>query len=280
MSYAAKHRPGYPWGYWLRGVERPYGLGYVDDDGGVWRSVREAFWYGRLRMPVVTNAFDRGFEKLFGVLTTIDRRSPRIDEMVVEMFEGDRAFYHFYLYWLISAGLLDPDHWDPSYPRLSDEGRAVLMMMAATRPQPFWAVAVGADTVAALELDHPVAADRERWFERTAAFAAGMQFRFRRDFVNGKWAIVLTGDDLGDAMPIVRTIWSHFFNDAEVRDRFHHWLCIRLDRWAAWGDIAHRQGADELTDRLLTLMAIELTGGDDVVQPPLSIVDDRGSVGP
>ena len=278
MSYETERDADKPWGYWLRGVSAGAVLStLVDEDGTCWASVREAFWCGSLKMPGRrSGVFDREVERLFGVLTAVDRRSPSQREMAVDMFEGDSDFYGFYMRWMQGAGLLDPavHIFDAT---LTAKGRAVLLMLAATRPHQLWAVAAGPDSVAALTSVRPISADRERWFAETATLAAKMQFRFNRDFIYGRNVIVLTGDALGDRMPLGRTLWSQMFDDAEVRDRYHHWLCIRLDRWAAWGEMAYRQGAAHLTHHLLTLLAIELSRGEDVVSSVPAIGNDWAS---
>ena len=68
-------------------------------------------------------------------------------------------------------------------------------------------------------------------------------------------------------------MWSQLFDDAETRDRFHHWLCVRLDRWAAWGDAAYRHGAAHLSQLLLALVVAGMEAGGSDRAPLLTIGD-------
>ena len=280
MSRGTGWRPVLPWGHWLTTMVIDDISYFVDEDGRAWSSVRKAFWWGSLGMPNDSSGvFDRDLEHFFGVLAAIDRRRPPRRETVVDMFEGDGDYHRFYLQWLVSVGIMNP-RVDVFSARLSRAGREVLMMLAATRPQPLWSVPIGPGSPAALTPSHPRDAARERWFDETDAVAIGLRYRFMRDVVHGKWAIKLLGDTLGGTTPAAPTLWSHLFDEEEVRDRFHHWLCVRLDRWMAWGRLAHERGASELTQRLLTLMTIELTRGDDIVASLLPNGDGRRAVEP
>jgi len=193
MSRETGRRPGLPWGHWLTTVKIDDISYFVDEDGRAWSSVRKAFWWGSLGMPNDSSGvFDRDLEHFFGVLTAIDRRRPPRRETVVDMFEGDGDYHRFYLQWLVSVGIMNP-RFDVFSARLSRAGREVLMMLAATRPQPLWSVPIGPGSPAALTPSHPPDAARERWFDETDAVAIGLRYRFMRDVVDGKWAIKLLG---------------------------------------------------------------------------------------
>ena len=276
-AYETVRNPALPWGYWLRtDVGDPAGTMLIDEEGQRFASVREAYWCGHLGMPGNDGgSIDSRIEMLHGVLTAIGRRGSTSVEIALDLFDGDRVFQQFFFDWAYSVGLLNPTarSWNAS---LSAEGRAVLLMLVATRPHELWRLPVGAPTVAALTVPYPSNADREQWLVDTETSAATLPFRFKREVIHGISSIVLIGDALGEVMPIGRTLWSTSFPNAEIRDRLFHWLCVRLDRWIIWGSATYKHGAAYLTQHLLMLVLGSTIGNsaDDhtkltlTVQPP------------
>lgn len=273
-AYETGRNPALPWGHWLRtDVGDPAGTMLIDEEGRRFASVREAYWCGHLGMPGNDGgSIDSDIERLHGVLTAIDRRVSNSVETALDLFDGDRVFHQFFFDWLYSVGLLDPAarSWNAA---LSAEGRAVLLMLVATRPHELWRLPVGAPTVAALAIPYPSNADRERWLVDTETSAVTLPFRFKREIIHGRSSLVLIGDALGEVMPIGRTLWSMSFKNAEVRDRLFHWLCVRLDRWTIWGSATYKHGAAYLTQHLLMLVLGSTTGNsaDDPTKLTLTV---------
>lgn len=54
-------------------------------------------------------------------------------------------------------------------------------------------------------------------------------------------------------------IWSQVFADEESRDALFQWLCIRVDRWAAWGKKTGHMGAPHFNALLVTLLATDMS---------------------
>ena len=45
----------HPWGHWMRLETGSHDVRLIDDDGTVWKSLRDALFYGRLGFPRVMN---------------------------------------------------------------------------------------------------------------------------------------------------------------------------------------------------------------------------------
>ena len=131
----------------------------------------------------------------------------------------------------------------------------------------------GVGTVEALTEPRPSSASRDRWFDRTEAFSAQLQFRFLRQTIYGRSAIILIGDALGATMPIGRTLWSQLFDDAElvtasITGCAYGWIAGPL-----WGDAAYRHGAARLSQHLLALVVAGMEAGGSDRAPLLAIGD-------
>ncbi|MGP7795639.1 hypothetical protein [Sphingomonas sp. CLY1604] len=249
-----------PWGSWLTQVGREV----EDDDGRRWRSVREAFWIGRLGFPSVHFVPEQQ-ELLLRVLTALEHgwRSP--SENMHDLFFGDMMFWRFYMCWLVSIRLAKAhDHGNPLSARLTEEGLQVRLMLSATA-EPAWAELPIADVVEAVRHAHHGGPEGSREamlqaFEReTATRPSG----FARKTVGRSHMIVLTGLSKDGRMPMRRTFWSLGFADSDDRDDFFGWLAVRAHRWDDWAAIAYRKGADRLTQHLLTLMSTSAGKGPD-----------------
>jgi len=255
-----------PWGSWLTlDVD-----GVHDEDGNRWNSVRDALIKGRLQLLGTRD--DEQFELLTAFLLTVSRGVEATFVEILDLFSGSREYYRFYRRWLAGQGILVDGR--GTHNRLTDEGRSILLMLAATRPFQKGPLPVGDDAVSAA----PAADDstgREAWFAEIADLAATMPGRFIRRDVGGRPMIVAMADGVGERMKLRRTLWSQAFGDAESRDTFHHWLCLRVHRWPDWIGDAWRGGQDELTTRLVSLLAADLASHAVRFKRPASVEGTR-----
>ncbi len=253
-----------PWGWWLTQV----GSFVEDGKGGRWRSVREAFWNGRLGFPPVHYAPEQ-HELLLRVLSTIEQGWPCSQEGYHDLFSGDMMFWRFYMCWLASIRLVESGKdGDPLAGRLTNEGLQVRLMLSATA-EPAWAELPIAEVVDAVRRAHHGEPEKQREaalqaFEReTAARPTG----FARKTAGRTYMVVLTGLSTEGRMPLRRTFWSLSFADPDQRDDFYGWLAQRAHRWDDWADIAYRQGANGLTQHLLGLMSARIAPAQGVIPP-------------
>lgn len=247
-----------PWGHWLTQV----GCRVEDGKGGSWRSVREAFWVGRLGFPSIHFVPEQQ-ELLLRVLSTIERSTDLRPEGRHDLFCGDMMFWRFYMCWIVSIRLADVDgHGSPLNPRLTEEGVQARLMLSATA-EPAWAELPMADVVDAVRRAHHGAPEelRETILQTFEREAASRPTGFARKTVGRSHLVVLTGLSTEGRMPLRRTFWSLGFADPEHRDDFYGWLAQRVHRWDDWAAIAYTKGADGLTQHLLTLMSASISGG-------------------
>lgn len=256
MTFATKGKPNLPWGHWLFATDDRFRSGGLrDENGRVWSSVREAFWCGRLGMDGTSKVvMEEKLEFLLGVLTTMRARQLHSREATEDIFAGSTMFQRFYMLWLFSVGLTGGPGGDYMAP-LTDEALSALRMLMVTRSPRFGFVPLGLETLRALASPRCDAESQEAWFANADAVAAKLPYRFMRQDIVDQHAIVLVGDELGDGIPIGRTLWSQTFVDEATRDSFFRWLCIRMERWETWGVGAYRNGASSLTQHLLSLVA-------------------------
>ena len=99
----------------------------------------------------------------------------------------------------------------------------------------------------------PDQAQRDRLIAQQERATLHLQYRFGRKDIAGQPAIVLAGVGLGPNIPLTRVLWSVTFADDYARDRMLFWLHERIDRWPDWGELAYRQGARALSERLMQL---------------------------
>ncbi|UYY58022.1 hypothetical protein [Sphingomonas sp. S2-65] len=246
--------PELPWGYWLRLANRTSGTVYVDEDGSEWATVRQAFWCGRLGMPLMRDETPSALLELLHAVLAHKTRHPHQLLSTDDLFEGNRLFMQHFTYWMTATGLLTPptDRTSLALASINDEAASVLLMLSATRPEPVKQMRPTHPSVRQLvELGRgPVPGEERR---REVEDAAG---QLSSGFVRralGKPAIVLRRRGDGP-MPVIRTTWSLAFRDEEQRDRFYGWMCDHLDRWPDWIKI---DGSRNLTEHLLRVFASE-----------------------
>lgn len=247
---------GLPWGWWLRATA----AGLEDEQGRVWRSVRQAFWEGELRFPASQFAAEQ-HELLLRVLASIELRWAGGAERRHDLFAGEMEWWRFYQCWLASLGLLDMSVREggsvsPLDARLSDEGLSVLRMLQATR-DPAWVDLPFPEVLAAVTAARRGLADEAR--ERALkAFETGVGRRrhvFAREHVGRTHLVTLTSISAGPgaSMPLRRVVWTQPFTDPLARDDLFGWIALRVDRWDDWGAIAGSKGGNVLTNHIFAL---------------------------
>ena len=243
-----------PWGWWLR-VEGGF---VVDEDGRKWTSVRDAYWQGRLGFPPVHVAAEQP-ELLLSVLTSLHRRFVDGAEGKVDLFGGDMIAWQFYHCWLVSTGLCErpPKGALGFEATLTDEGRAVMRMLHATR-DPAWAH-LPMREVRTSGRDAADAA-RERELQAFEAEAVHLPWIFGRRRVAASFVVTLTGMAVDSRMRTLRVVWTQAFADEKTRDDFFAWMAERVERWEDWGRIAYHRGADALTRHLLEMVVVSPPG--------------------
>ena len=193
-------------------------------------------------------------EFMLATLVSLDRRVIYTEERAVDLFGSwDRSRH--YLSWLAGQKLLMPQPEADLAADLSPEGRAVLVMLASTRSPDAAPLAIGLPTLKSFHgLAHsPDQAQRDRLIAQQERATLHLQYRFGRKDIAGQPAIVLAGVGLGPNIPLTRVLWSVTFADDYARDRMLFWLHERIDRWPDWGELAYRQGARALSERLMQL---------------------------
>lgn len=251
--------PALPWGCWLR-IER---IGandlYVDDETGLtYASLRAALWNGRLRMPDYNREPPSDLlEVVHAVLAASARRQPMPEEEATDLFEGSLLFRKLFHLWLSTTGLVVPGENGHDVRDLTAEGWAVLRLLDATRPYDVRRNRPSAATVQALVELGLGPEDREARLSRLEREAARWDAAFLRRSQGADHSIILS--KRGDTpVPVGRTVWSLSFPTERRRDVFYDWLCLRLDRWQAWSDLADAYGSEKLTHHLLAVMASAL----------------------
>lgn len=261
--YGGGRHPDLPWGYWLVSKsDTPGHPPLVDEDGREWDSVREAFWEGRLGFKSIdqqtTNAI---LEFMASYLAIIDDRFVEPDEQVYDVFRGHGHFNKFYSAFLISAGLVDPHRND-----LTSEGRAVLLMLIATRTQSDAEEAVGLDWIVANQTvaKRPERKDVATQAEKAEQVASRMLHRFAIDTIDDRPAVKLIGLRITREIPVRSTLWSLTWpiGHAYARDRFYLWLLERIDRWDDWSEMVTDKGSRALTEHLLRLAFCDRLAGE------------------
>jgi hypothetical protein len=261
-DYALRRNPALPWGYWLRVV--PGGLPLEDEHGRRWLSVRECFWTERLAMPVVPGSVrDEQLELMLGVLLSAGYRQLPGGATAHDMFERSRVFFHHYMPWLVSAGLMEvSSDGDGLTGKVGDEGHAVTLMLIATRPRELGGTPIAPAAYEILRaLDGVVGPGASR-MAAVEALARRQSHAFLREVLAGRPGISLVVRDGAGLMPFSRTVWSQAFSDEDSRDWFYVWLCDRVDRWDAWAVIAWRKGGQVLTQHLLATLVADGFGVD------------------
>lgn len=187
----------------------------------------------------------------------------KIDAFLARLFVDDHiAHLHgHYLLWLQSVGLTTR----PLGDALTDEGRAVLVMLASTRSATSAPLPIGLATLdPRMGLDHGATREeRERVLAAHEAFAQDLPARFVRAAIAGQPGITLVAEQRGRNIPLTRVLWSQVFPDDHARDRLYAWLAGRIDRWEVWADLAEHKGSQALSDRLLLLAFADRPAGPE-----------------
>lgn len=253
-----------PWGHWLRTMPKAGEMILIDENGREWRSVREAFFHGRLGFNVTISHF-REVELERMLVYLLGASGPfgvsGLPSRVGDLFE-DGAFASFYRHWLGAHGLMEKDpRTDVQDAQLTPEGRSVAKMLLATRPPGLAGLHPGVEIMlfAGGRVDE---VDRAR-FARGDQDVAHMRYAFVRERIGRQPSISLVHRDVSLRMPLVRTLWTQTFADEPSRDAYHGWMGGRLEQWNAWGAIAFRSGAAALTRHLLSLLASEMADKAD-----------------
>lgn len=121
--------------------------------------------------------------------------------------------------------------------RPTPEGRAVLMMLMATRSNEEVQDGVGIDWVGATRFG--ASGEARRNASEMAAeheeTASRMKHRFARDALNGRPVVTFISFKMTREIPLRTTVWSMSWDEGDdhSRDRFYLWLLERIDRWDA-----------------------------------------------
>ncbi|QXT34909.1 hypothetical protein KV697_14135 [Sphingomonas sanguinis] len=273
--------PELPWGYWYRIDHRRTGRVYLDDaTGATSPSLRAALWHDRLGMPVAKgDPSPEILELVHAVLAATVRREPGYRQQLNDLFDGNRLFQRMFHLWLGSTGLAVAARDGEGIGDLTPEGWSVLRLLAATRPYEVRRERPSAVTIDMLrELgrgpeDRAARLERLEWLERESI---GWDAAFLRREEGGRPGVVLSKRGDGP-VPVLQTVWALTFATDEQRDDFYDWLCLHVDRWQAWGDLASAYDSTKLTHRLLKVMAGSIAerrhGNPRIGRPTLGDID-------
>ncbi|MFH8651959.1 hypothetical protein ACH37Y_04490 [Sphingomonas paucimobilis] len=265
--------PELPWGNWLRGEHVDGETVFVDEDTGErWPSMRAAFWNGRLRMQ---DHFGKTphelLETMHAVLVATIRCKPTIGEQAGDIFQSSELYLLLFHLWLAREGLVELTEDGRGAKTVTAEGMAVIHMLLATRPYDVRKQRPTAATIAQLYELGLGPEMRENRLARVEKAAARWDVAFLRRHEAGRPSIILSkrGDGV---VPIFETVWTLGLGSKEHRDRFYEWLCIRMDRWPAWGELATSYGSDRLTHHMLEVAVAALMDNDIADERPGLIV--------
>lgn len=124
-----------PWGASLRPVTVGRAHAVLQaPDGGLWDSVRDAFWGQALDMCMCEDQTDQ-LELLRATLRCVAEEMHRIDPdaMIDELFGGSALFFRHYLLHLSHLELIEHQVTPFKHGRLSNYGWSVLAMLEATK---------------------------------------------------------------------------------------------------------------------------------------------------
>lgn len=222
--------------------------------------MREAFWVGRLGLPkIYSGRANDIMEFMASYLAIVDGRFVAAEERTVDIFLGDRHMHEFFRAFMFATGLLRAIDG-----RITAEGRAVLLMLIATRIQEDADENVGLDWITA---NRAVARSSQRratadQVERRERVAERMAHRFATDTIHGKPAVKLIGLRITTEIPVRSTLWTMSWPDGNrfARDRFYLWLLDRIDRWDHWSKMVTQDGARALTEHFMKLAFCDRLG--------------------
>lgn len=252
-AYGEGRHPDLPWGYWLTSSGELHGEPpLVDEEGKQWSSVREAFWSGRLGFP---NVHYRWVDAVLGFMMSYlaihDGRFVETQERIRAIFHGDGHLGEFFSAFMVATGFIE------SSQKLTPEGRAVLIMLIATRSQEEAQDDVGMDWISANRgfIPHRCRKDAADMVEEREIAASRMRNRFAADHIDGCPVVKLVSFKVTNEIPLRSTIWSMSWEDGDrhARDCFYLWLLERIDQWDLWTGMVEEQGTRALTDHLMKL---------------------------
>lgn len=252
-QYGEGRHPDLPWGYWLTSSGSVHGEPpLIDEDGKQWRSVREAFWFGRLGLPDFHHRWVDGvLGFMMSYLAVHDGRFVEKRERIRDLFSGDGNLEQFFSTFMVAIGLLEAQQ------KLTPEGRAVLQMLIATRSEDESRDAVGSDWIIANRgfIPHEERRKASDMVKEREIVASRMRNRFAADNIDGCPMVKLVSFKVTDEIPLRSTIWSMSWEigDRHSRDIFYLWLLERIDRWDAWTEMVEQQGTRALTEHLMKL---------------------------
>jgi len=237
---------------------------FVDAHGNRFRSIRDAFWRGRLGMGdhsrEITEAIMETIHAAL-VARAFHRRLGKSE--ATDIYGGSIPFGRFVFQWLYSLGFIaDRGSGDPAHGEVSEEGMAVIRMLEATRPVNLALQPLGRTSVAALNdaIDGPEVGEERRM--RVEEVSAGWPSRFVRRTIADKPTIVLVCHPEERSMRVKRTVWTLTFGNETIRNDTFDWLCDHVDRWDEWARTAYRGGGAALTRHLLTIMSSDMAAGN------------------
>lgn len=258
------HDPDLPWGNWLRGEHVDGSTVFIDDETGErWASLRAAFWNGRLGMSDYNREPPHELlETMHAVLVAAVRRKPTFYEQAHDLFESSKLYLCLFHLWLAREGLIELAENGHGAKAVTAEGMAVIHMLLATRPYDVRRQRPSAATIAQLFELGLGPEGREDRLARVEKAAARWDVAFLRRHEAGRPSIILSKRGVG-VVPIFETVWTLGLGSDEQRDRFYEWLCIRMDRWPTWGELATSYGSDRLTHHLLEAVVATLADADE-----------------
>jgi hypothetical protein len=248
------------WGGHLEIDHDHSGKHFVDADGNRFGSLREAFWRGRLNMAdYESSTTEVMLETIQAALSAKAFRDVPRNSEVTDIYDGSSRFFWFVTHWIHSEGLslVSENNGSPSGGEISEAGKAVLLMLDATRPGDRAGLRTGRTSIAALAAAVEAARVDRNGIETLETISAGWPSRFVRVEIGEKPAITLKCRPNEAKMPITRTVWSLPFMVEHSRDVMFEWICDHVDRWDDWAEKAYRSGGAELTRRMLVMMAME-----------------------
>jgi len=262
--------PQLPFGFWLIIENDGRKDEFVDRDGRRYATIREAFWTGRLNLPLINDqpAPDQ-LELMHSVLAFRIRSRASSNELANDLFGANHLVHNVYLDWLANIGLLARDYDERNPGGVTAEGHSVLLMLDATRPYSVRRERPGAPSIGFLAglAEESIAGEARR--QRIEAAAAEWDVAFVRREIGSNAAIVLL--KRGDGrVPVLETVWSATFPTRRLRDAFYDWICSRADRWVDWSKVSRSIGGSELTQHLLVVLAGSLADDPSATIMPAS----------
>lgn len=265
VPYEERRNPNLPWGYWLviDAIGDPRSP-LLAEDGRRWESVRAALWRDRLGMgdpahPGFLAVEGDQLEFLLSVLASIHRRVISTREASIDLFGGSWHRTAHYALWLTGLGLIEPAT-VLANAKLTPEGGAILVMLAATRERAIAHLPVGSPSLHRFAQLRPYidgAALETRIAAVEAELSPLLPGRFVRTTLGAQPAVVLVGP-ADAALLRHETLWSITLPSIVERDRLYLWLLARTDRWERWLDIVTRREPRALTEHILTLFLGQL----------------------